>query len=221
MTKLHLNRMAWVAALMFAIVALPAGLAAQPPILEVADGIVKVDGPTTGGAVDLHIKSLSAGDAILGMGVSPDFFGGNTDALIFGYNGNAAVGSGFIGTRPSSGNGNINIFIKNFKVAEFTSTGINLPAGKDYRVNGVALNVPDYVFADDYALMPINELASFVETERHLPGIPSEGEIKDGSLGLAGFQMKLLEKVEELTLYTIDQEKRIAALQEQLEALQR
>jgi hypothetical protein len=75
---------------------------------------------------------------------------------------------------------------------------------------GQVLNVPDYVFEPDYELMPISELDRFVREEKHLPRIPSAADVKStGSVNMTEMQMRLLEKVEELTLYTIDQHKTI------------
>jgi hypothetical protein len=73
-------------------------------------------------------------------------------------------------------------------------------------VNGTTLTVPDYVFEPDYKLLPLKHLAAYIEKEKHLPGIPSAPEIQaQGKLDLGEMQMHLLKKVEELTLYTIQQ----------------
>jgi len=65
--------------------------------------------------------------------------------------------------------------------------------------------IPDYVFAPDYRLMPISKLGEFVTNEKHLPNVPPASEIQKNGVNLGEFQMKLLEKVEELTLYTVEQ----------------
>ena len=85
--------------------------------------------------------------------------------------------------------------------------------------NGTTLNVPDYVFEDDYDLMPISQVAEFIKENRHLPNIPSAAEINAGYLDLTQMQLSLLEKVEELTLYTIEQDARISELTRELETL--
>jgi hypothetical protein len=72
----------------------------------------------------------------------------------------------------------------------------------------------DYVFNDDYDLMPLDELAVFIKQNRHLPNIPSEADVvKEGSFELGEMNKMLLEKVEELTLYILQQEERIKALE--------
>lgn len=74
--------------------------------------------------------------------------------------------------------------------------------------------IPDYVFKPDYDLMPIKELRRYVTEKQHLPGIPSEREYKErGSMDLGELNMKLLEKVEELTLYILQLEERIQMLE--------
>lgn len=69
--------------------------------------------------------------------------------------------------------------------------------------------VPDYVFKPDYQLMPLSELKAYVTKNSHLPNIPSEAEIKAEGLNVEEMQLKLLEKVEQLTLYVIQQEEKI------------
>ncbi len=86
-------------------------------------------------------------------------------------------------------------------------------------VNGTTLNVPDYVFAPDYDLMPLAEVSAFIAANSHLPQVPSAAEINSGALNMTEMQLTLLKKVEELTLYTLDQEARIEALTDELKAL--
>jgi hypothetical protein len=78
----------------------------------------------------------------------------------------------------------------------------------------------DYVFEPDYELMPLDELEAFVWREKHLPNVPSQGDVdRAGKLNMTEMQMKMLEKIEELTLYTIEQQKTIDALSARLEGL--
>ena len=60
--------------------------------------------------------------------------------------------------------------------------------------------------------MPLNELRSFVETNRHLPEVPSADEVASDGLDMTAMQLRLLQKVEELTLYTLQQQKLIDQL---------
>lgn len=77
----------------------------------------------------------------------------------------------------------------------------------------------DYVFAADYPLMPLNELEAYLNNEKHLPNVPSETEVVTEGIDLGQMNVVLLEKVEELTLYLIEQNKKIEAQQLELDAI--
>lgn len=83
----------------------------------------------------------------------------------------------------------------------------------------IQANWPDYVFSPAYQLPSILEVERFIKTKHHLPGIPSATEIKENGVELGEMQCKLLEKIEELTLYLIEQEKNIQALKIEIEHL--
>lgn len=70
----------------------------------------------------------------------------------------------------------------------------------------------DYVFSDDYELMPLNEVADFVEANNHLPNVPSADELVDSGIDMAKMDAKLMEKIEELTLYVIQLKKEVDEL---------
>lgn len=72
---------------------------------------------------------------------------------------------------------------------------------------------PDYVFSEDYKLPSLYELKTSIKKEGHLPGIPSATEVKDNGVLLGDMNKMLLEKVEQLTLYIINQDERIKALE--------
>lgn len=101
-------------------------------------------------------------------------------------------------------------------------------SGGDIRVSsgsfiddGTTLNVPDYVFEPGYKMLSLDELGEFVQREKHLPNVPKAAEIKATGLDLSQFQMRLLEKVEELTLYTLELNGENEDLRERLTALER
>lgn len=81
------------------------------------------------------------------------------------------------------------------------------------KVSATPGSVPDYVFASEYKLRSIPELESFIKANSHLPNIPSAAEVEANGQDVGDIQLKLLEKIEELTLYTIEQEKKIKALE--------
>lgn len=70
----------------------------------------------------------------------------------------------------------------------------------------------DYVFNKDYKLMPLTEVEKFVSKNHHLPNVPAEKELLEKDLNLAEMQKIQMEKIEELYLYVIQQQKEIEFL---------
>ena len=68
-------------------------------------------------------------------------------------------------------------------------------------------------------LMPLDEVKSFIESEKHLPEVPSAAQVNESGLNITDMQMRLLRKVEELTLYLIELEKRNSELEARLNSL--
>lgn len=77
----------------------------------------------------------------------------------------------------------------------------------------------DFVFADDYQLRPLREVAAFIQANKHLPDMPSEKVVKKEGYTVHEMTTKLLQKVEELTLYTIGQDQKINEQAAQIKAL--
>lgn len=67
----------------------------------------------------------------------------------------------------------------------------------------------DYVFDKNYELMPLNDVEKFIEAHHHLPGVPAAKEIQENGLNIGALQTKMMEKIEELTLYIIQLKKEI------------
>ncbi|WP_442845057.1 hypothetical protein [Leeuwenhoekiella sp. H156] len=78
---------------------------------------------------------------------------------------------------------------------------------------------PDYVFKEGYDLWSINAVEAYIDQNGHLPNIPSAAEFKSEGLNLKEMNLKLLEKIEELTLYIIDQNAKIENLELQNEKI--
>ena len=74
-------------------------------------------------------------------------------------------------------------------------------------------NWPDYVFAKDYKLESLEETEQHIQEKGHLPGIPSAQEVKAKGVDLGDMNVKLLQKIEELTLHMIEQNKKISNLE--------
>jgi hypothetical protein len=186
---------------------------------------------------NLHINGGSTQDVFNGIGPDPfgDSGTGAFNFGYSGFS--FGLGSGFFNVRPASGSiapnpslrfatqnlqrmiidRNGNVGIGQFGAVAGTNPGTS-PLAKLHvqgavRADGgffstdTTINPPDYVFAPDYPLRPLSELAAYIEKERHLPEIPSADTIKQQGLNLSQFQMQLLKKIEELTLYTLAQEK--------------
>jgi hypothetical protein len=80
---------------------------------------------------------------------------------------------------------------------------------------------PDFVFGSEYKLPSLNEVEEFITENKHLPNIPSAAEVETSGINLGEMNAQLLQKIEELTLYLLQQEKKIADLQSQMEQLKK
>jgi len=78
----------------------------------------------------------------------------------------------------------------------------------------------DFVFYDDYELPTLEEVENYIEEKGHLKDIPTAQEVEENGISLGEMNVKLLQKIEELTLYTITQGKQIEKLQLQLGKLE-
>ncbi len=76
----------------------------------------------------------------------------------------------------------------------------------------------DYVFKKEYKLRSLAEVEKYIAENGHLPEVPSEKHAIENGVELKAMNILLLKKIEELTLYTIEQEKRIEALEAKMEA---
>ncbi|SHN07626.1 hypothetical protein [Mucilaginibacter sp. OK098] len=75
------------------------------------------------------------------------------------------------------------------------------------QVNVDLTNWPDYVFKKDYSLKPLSEVKTYIDQNQHLPEIPSAQQIAKDGLNLGEMNQLLMKKVEELTLYLIEENK--------------
>lgn len=91
---------------------------------------------------------------------------------------------------------------------------------KKLRVTANPTAVPDYVFQPDYELRSLAAVEAYIKANSHLPSIPSATEIGANGQDVGDIQLKLLEKIEELTLYAIDSDKRQKTQDERQETLE-
>ena len=114
-------------------------------------------------------------------------------------------------------------------------TGVTIPAGSTYKmaisggiitekVRVATSGTPfwaDFVFEPSFKLRPLSELAQYIKLNKHLPDIPSTAEVTKNGIDLAETQALLLQKIEELTLYVIEQNKKIGELERKVKWISR
>jgi hypothetical protein len=76
----------------------------------------------------------------------------------------------------------------------------------------VKANWPDYVFEKEYRLPSLQSVKKYIDENRHLPGIPAAFDIEKNGLELGDMQKKMMEKIEQLTLYVVDLQNQINQL---------
>lgn len=119
---------------------------------------------------------------------------------------------------------------QNVFVEENVGIGTQKTAGYALSVNGKVradedikvypeANWADYVFESDYELKTPDELAAYLEHNKHLPGIPPASEVETSGIALGAMDARLLEKVEELTLYVIRLQKQNKMLRKKVQGL--
>jgi len=79
----------------------------------------------------------------------------------------------------------------------------------------------DYVFANDYKLPALNEVKSYIKDNGHLSGVPSAEEVKKTGIGVGTSTAMLLQKIEELTLYAIQQQEEIQLMKSKIEKMEK
>jgi hypothetical protein len=167
---------------------------------------------------------------------------GNTFQLIGTYKGWDATAiyiGGYNATNKTGAAGN-KVFIggPNSNLPLFVTGNMGLgttktidASGVEYRlsVNGkvratevkVYTGWADFVFAPNYKLRPLSEVESFIKANGHLPEIPAAKEVEANGVDIGETQSKLLQKIEELTLYLIEQNKKLEAQNKKIEALEK
>lgn len=115
-----------------------------------------------------------------------------------------------------------------FEVQRYSGSGL-IPV---FRINGksgityareieVSLSTwPDHVFKEDYPLKPLQEIERFIGAHGHLPDLPSEADVVSNGINLGEMDAKLLQKIEELTLYLIDLKKQNERLEARIASLE-
>lgn len=130
------------------------------------------------------------------------------------YFSNNRIGNG-LGIAPSG----------NVLIGNVTGTGKDsylLNVAGDVRANKLTVNTTgaDFVFEQNYKLMPLPEVENFIRQNRHLPGIAPAVDMQKNGIEIGEQQARLLQKLEEVTLYMIELKKENAALSRRLEKLE-
>lgn len=137
-------------------------------------------------------------------------FYGKVNSSIDFFRGSSVLG-GYIGISVNDGT----------QIAKFNSLGLEV--GGTIKAREVNIEIAagaDNVFNYEYELKPLSEVEAFVKENKHLPEIQSEKQMQEDGLNINEFQMKLLQKIEELTLYVIEQDKTIKEQGRLIENLQ-
>lgn len=121
-------------------------------------------------------------------------------------------------THPSQ-NGDVLFLVENHERALFQISNNGIARSREVIVN-LEQAWPDYVFDSDYKLAPLQEVASFIEENGHLPNVPNAAQVASEGIQLGEMNRILLEKVEELTLHLIEQQKQIEEQKQRIEALE-
>lgn len=135
---------------------------------------------------------------------------GEDRELMFGFHSN---GHFYWGTGQSATNPNYYSMFLNGSNGDLGIKGKLTANEVKVKIGGWA----DFVFADNYVLPSLAEVEQHIKSQHHLSNIPSEAEVLENGIDLGAMDARLLQKIEELTLYTIEQEKKLEAQQTQLE----
>jgi hypothetical protein len=194
--------------LALAAVLLPLGVAQADTWTTSTAGIIRPSG--TGTKVGLGISGTTVTNRLDVKGGAAIGSWTTTGAPVAPTNGLVVSGNVLIGTSPSTSD-------KLSVSGNIKATG-TITADGGIKVKTWSMEVPDYVFdRQGHRLAPLAEVESYVNAHKHLPEIPSATQLQRQGMDLAQMNLLLLKKVEELTLYAIEQDKKLAALSARLD----
>ncbi|WP_421811668.1 fibronectin type III domain-containing protein [Flagellimonas sp.] len=114
---------------------------------------------------------------------------------------------------------------RNMGIGTTNTQGYRLAVAGNVIAEGVKVelqgNWPDFVFEKDYDLPRLKEVKAFIAAYGHLPNIPSAQKVREEGIDLGDMNAKLLQKIEELTLYMLQQQEQIETLKVELEKLKK
>lgn len=157
-----------------------------------------------------YTSSLTTGSETNAIGLLPMTYDWS---LIVGNT--ATANPGVLAIKASS-NGNVGIGTANPQDKLSVNGKIR---AHEIRVTTAAADWPDFVFEENHPLMPLDELEHFVKNKKHLPNIVPAKTAAENGVALGELNRQLLQKIEEMTLYLIQQNKEIKKLKEEVGAL--
>lgn len=163
---------------------------------DYANGITFGASGTAEGQAHAGIYVQSSGNYGTKMyfGTTDDYSAGSKTRMVINHAGDVGIGT----TQPDA-----KLTVKGKIHAEEVKVDLSVPG-------------PDYVFEKEYRLKSLEEVEKFVSENKHLPEIPSAKTMEKEGISMGEMQMKLLQKIEELTLYLIQKDKQIDVLQDGL-----
>jgi hypothetical protein len=188
-------------------------------IQNTAEGNLGIGVFTSAPTHKLHIMgAMRWGNAIL----TPDQ-GGSIE--LGGYNGSGtATGVPYIDFHGNNTNSDFNVRLINDENGTLSVVGLLKVKGPGIVAKQICVNATyswcDYVFENTYQLMPLKDLKNFIAQHHHLPEIPSAVEIEKDGINLNQMATLQMKKIEELTLYILQQQQQMDALEERLKQLE-
>ncbi len=198
--KLQVNGTVWASSLH-----IPTGAGAGKVLTSDANGVASWQTASGGGTAGWGLTGNSSPGAGSFIGTTDAtaliFKSNNIEGIRIGTNGRVGIGGADIV------NGDYKLYVQG-----------NVRARK-VRVD--AESWADYVFERNYQLLPLPEVEKYIQEHRHLPGVPSATEVAKEGVDVGDNQAVLLKKIEELTLYVIEQNKLLKQQQERIEVLEK
>lgn len=149
-------------------------------------------------------------NGVITAGVGTRIVDMNNNNLWFNTVNSSTNGRIYIGNATSfpTSTGNYRLYVEGGVLTEKVKVALRSSA-----------NWADYVFDKDYKLMPLKNVEAFIKTNKHLPGIIAANDLAKEGLDLGEMQAKQMEKIEELTLYIIEQNKNLEKQQAKINEL--
>ncbi|WP_235015709.1 hypothetical protein [Aquimarina sp. AU58] len=197
------------------------GVSHDDPLLNKERVVITDNNPEK---IDLHVKGFELID-----GLRASLLLGATSGAPYGHFGMEYTKGGLNFWKPNqngghqtthllfiSDNGNVSIGTDNSKGYKFAVKGNMIAEEIKVKLHG---NWPDFVFNKKYDLMDLEQVETYINKNAHLPKVPSAREIEKDGINLGEMNALLLQKIEELTLYVIQQNKKTKLLEDKIATL--